>query len=227
MNDLQAEIKTDAAVNALARSYVYAALARGFSLPGRDGFDLLRDEAYVEGLASAIEICAPELLDNFESSVVPKLKIESDYQDFESTYLSAFETNMPDPSVSLYEGTYLKSGGRPQLLLELKGFLNTFGLEMGKQANDFEDTLPAELEFMQFLAAKQAQAEEGLISIAPYLKAQRDFLERHLATWMPTLCSEIDKSVKASFYRGLASLMMDFVQHDLEGIRREIVRHNL
>lgn len=227
MNDLKGEIKSEASVKALARSYVYAALALGFGLPDKESYVRVSAEAYGEGLANALATCAPDLVEFFEKGVAPDLAVTCPYQEFESAYLSAFETNMPDPSVSLYEGTYLPSGGRPLLLLELKGFFNTFGLEMGREANDFEDTLTAELEFMQFQAAKQAQAEEGLIDIAPYLKAQRDFLERHLAVWLPKLCAEIEKSVKVPFYKALARLMARFVQRDMEEIRGEIVRHRL
>ncbi len=227
MSDLKGEIKSEASVKALARSHVYAALALGFGLPDKEAHVRVTGEAYAEGIASALATCAPDLLEFFENSVAPDLAVACPYQEFESAYLSAFETNMPDPSVSLYEGTYLSSGGRPLLLLELKGFFSTFGLEMGKEANDLEDTLTAELEFMQFLAAKQAQAEEGLLDIAPYLKAQRDFLERHPAAWLPKLCAAIESAVKVPFYRALARLMAKFVQRDLEEIRGEIVRHRL
>lgn len=227
MNDLDSDIESDLAIKALARSHIYAALAQGFSLPEKGMYELMRVGVYMDNLASALDACAPDLLGYFEQEIAPDLQIDVSYQDFESAYFSAFETNLPDPSVSLYEGSYLKSGGRPLLLLELKGFFSNFGLEMGKHANDFEDTLPAELEFMQFLTAKQAQAEGGAIELAPYLKAQKDFLERHLEVWLPALCAEIEKSVKPAYYRALAKFMAEFVRRDIEEVRRDVARHEL
>jgi len=227
MNDMKGEIKFDASIKAMGRSHVYMALAYGFGLPDKETYARVASVSYAEEIASALTVCAPDLLEFFDESVAPDLAVACDYQEFESSYLSAFETNMPTPSVSLYEGSYLPSGGRPLLLLELKGFFSVFGLGMSKEANDFEDTLTAELEFMQFQAAKQAQAIEGRMEIAPYLKAQRDFLERHLAVWLPKLCAEIEQNVKFPFYRALARLMARFVQRDAEVVKGEIARQGL
>ena len=143
-------------------------------------------------------------------------------RDLETAYISAFETNMPEPSVSLYEGSHHLQGNKSGLLLELKSFYRAFGLTIADSENDLEDALTAELEFMQFLTAKQAQAEEGTLDRSPYVRAQRDFLQRHLAAWLPALDAEAESKLKHPFYRALTTLTNDFVAFDVKAIERDV-----
>jgi DMSO reductase family type II enzyme chaperone len=199
----------------IARSRMYALLAEGFRYPDAETHSGFADGAYAASLADALGERAPD----------QRLRVADPLVDLAAAYLSAFETDIPEPSASLYEGTYRQQGQRPALLLELKGFYRNFGLEMGDAANDLEDTVTAELEFMQFLAAKQAQAQEGSLPVVPYVRAQRDFLERHLAQWLPELRKDIAAKVKHPFYVALGELASEFVARDLEAVRRELSQH--
>jgi DMSO reductase family type II enzyme chaperone len=165
----------------------------------------------------AIDKAAPEILEVFEVTLAPELKMTVNYEEFEALYLTAFETNFPKRSVSLYEGDYVKKGGKPDLLLELKDFYGNFGLEVKKEIHELEDRITAELEFMQFLALKQSQ--DG-IDKTPYIMAQRDFLERHLAPWMPHLQQEVRKCEISTFYIGLTDLLARFIEVDLEYLKK-------
>lgn len=216
-----AKMTTDRTARALARSSMYALLAEGFRIPDEDSHTRYADATYSLDILDALHDCAPELAGRFKAVIAPNLIVTSTLLDLEAAYLSAFETDIPAPSVSLYEGTYHQQNERPALLLELKGFYGTFGLEMSTSTNDVEDTLTAELEFMQFLAAKQAQAEQESLSPTSYLKAQRDFLDRHLAAWLPALRAESAAKVGHPFYVALAELAAEFVAQDLEGVCRD------
>lgn len=222
MNDESRQMTIDQVEKSIARSRAYALLAMGFRFPEAATHAQFVDGTFAAELAGAIEACAPELAGEFGTRFAPRLRVSSASGEFEAAYLSAFETDVPDPSASLYEGSHAQQGNRPALLLELKGFYQNFGLEMDASVNDLEDTLTAELEFMQFLAAKQAQAENEQMAPAPYLRAQRDFLERHLAAWLPSLRKEVSAKVKHGFYVALAELAAEFVTHDVEDVRREI-----
>lgn len=48
------------------------------------------------------------------------------------------------------------------------------------------------------------------------LTAQRNFLDDHLLGWAPMLAAEMKKFAKTDFYRGLASMMVGFLECDLE-----------
>ncbi|TWO82217.1 hypothetical protein CBW56_01885 [Denitratisoma oestradiolicum] len=222
MNEMGSAKNISRIVKSMARNRTYALLAIGFRYPEEDTFLRLADGSYAEEIAGALEVCAPELVDTFEEIIAPRLRVTTSGQELASAYLSAFETNMPDPSVSLYEGSYHQRGSKPALLLELKSFYRNFGLAIAKEENDLEDALSAELEFMQFLTAKQTQAEEGLLDKVPYLRAQRDFIERHLAAWLPALQADVTSKLKTPFYVALTELLTSFVSYEITGMQRDV-----
>lgn len=199
-----------------ARSQVYALLAMGFRYPDEETFHFLSGSEYSEALVNALEICAPATFERNSVSLTQGLSLAPFHQELEAAYICAFVTDLPSPSVSLYEGSYSMSGEKPALLLELKGFYRNFGLSMAANDNDLEDALAAELEFMQFLTAKQAVAETGALDPLPYLRAQKDFLERHLTVWLPALAAEIERKLKLPFFATLAVLASDFVSQDAQ-----------
>jgi DMSO reductase family type II enzyme chaperone len=215
------EVSIDQAEKSRARSQIYALLAMGFRYPDENTFKFVSDRAYVETLVNALATCAPSLLEKFNQSIVTDLTIDLTRQEMEALYICSFETNTPSPSVSLYEGSYLASGDKPSLLLELKSFYRNFGLAMAEMNNELEDALTAELEFMQFLSAKQAVAETGVLDRLPYLRAQRDFLQRHLADWLPAMKSEINNKLKSPFFTILATLAVDFIAWDAQQLAAE------
>lgn len=204
---------------AMARSHAYALLARGFGYPDEEVFAQLADGTFADALTDAVENCAAELAGQAEH-----LEVDCSFDDLQSGYLSAFETNVPEPSASLYEGSHARLEDRPSLLLEIKAFYANFGLRMADSSNDLEDTLTAELEFMQVLTAKQSQAESEGLDPTAYQRAQRDFLERHLSVWLPAMQAEVAAKVKQPFYVALANLAAAFVANDLERVRGEIGR---
>ncbi len=199
------------------RASLYGMLALGFTYPDTTLYEFWNDGSFVRELGVAIDKAAPEIMEAFEMTLAPELKMTVNYEEFEALYLTAFETNFPKRSVSLYEGDYVKKGGKPDLLLELKDFYGNFGLEVKKEIHELEDQITAELEFMQFLALKQSQ--DG-IDKTPYIMAQRDFLERHLAPWMPHLQQEVRKREISTFYIGLTDLLARFIEVDLEYLKK-------
>lgn len=215
MNEMSSATNISRIERAMARNRIYALLAMGFRYPEENAFPRLSDGSYAEELAGVLEVCAPELVEDFEEKIAPRLRVAPSCQELASAYLNAFETNMPAPSVSLYEGSYHPRGSKPALLLELKSFYRNFGLTIAEAENDLEDALSAELEFMQFLTAKQTQAEEGVLDKAPYLRAQRDFIERHLAVWLPALRDEAASKLENPFYVALTELLATFVSLDM------------
>jgi putative dimethyl sulfoxide reductase chaperone len=222
MNSIAEEVVVERIDQSLSRSRVYALLAIGLGFPDCESHAGFSGGQSITELQQALEICAPHLGGEFREQIAPRLRLTCSFEDFEALFLSSFETNMPAPSAALYEGVHVHKDDRPALILELKGFYRNFGLQMDANGNELEDTLTAELEFMQFLAAKQAQAEMEGISANAYQRAQRDFLERHLAIWIPLVRAEINAKVTTPFFVALADLAEAFVAADLERVRREL-----
>ena len=210
------ELQCASGENLIARSRIYQLLALGFSFPSREIYACFLDGGYAEQMRSSLVLCVPKLAD---AEMLDGLRTNAPFENFESLYLSAFETDMPEPSVSLYEGSYVQKGHRTMLLLEIKEFYSNFGLKMASTNNDLEDTLAAELEFMQFLAAKFAQAENEGTKSYPYLLAQHDFLTRHLAVWLPVLQKTVSERVKDQFFVTLTKLADAFVAEEVAAVR--------
>ena len=152
MNSITDDRLVLAADKALCRSHIYSLLASGFGYPDESGYQGFSDGKFIDEIRQELGVCSPELLEHFNEVLAPGLKLACSREVFESQFLSAFETNMPSPSASLNEGVHIFKSDRPNLLLELKGFYSNFGLQVDSKGNELEDTLTAELDFMQFLA---------------------------------------------------------------------------
>jgi putative dimethyl sulfoxide reductase chaperone len=198
-----------------ARGELYGLLALGFYYPETKLYESWCNGEFFQQIKSAVACAAPEMSETLEDKFLDQLELNCDFKEFESLYLSAFETDLPKRSVSLYGGTYVK-GGKSELLLELKSFYSNFGLAISKDYSELEDRITAELEFMQFLAMKQTQ--DG-ITQAPYIRAQCDFIDRHLNPWMPRLQHEVRKRKIAPFYIALTDLTAAYIAADREYLK--------
>lgn len=203
-----------------ARSHAYGLFARIFRYPDAETLAYLEDGRFAADLREAIALSRPSVSEDVEACLSTGFWRSPSIEDFAAAYLAAFENDVPRPSVSLYESSYGNhKDNRPALLLELKGFYRNFGLEMAD--NDIEDALPAELEFMQFAAAKQAWAIAEGGNPVPYLHAQRDFLSRHLAPWLPGFQAELERKLDDSLFIRVARLAVRYVQQDADEVERE------
>jgi putative dimethyl sulfoxide reductase chaperone len=211
----------DVALIALARSRVYAMLAAAFRYPVPEFYSDIESGRYADNLTETVTAIFSDLEDQIAGPAVT-LCAATSLCDQEADYLRIFETDMPKPAVSLYEGMSTNAAERIGILLELKAFFSQFGLTMNKELGELEDNLTAELEFMQFLAAKEAEAIQTGRDPKPYRLAQCDFLTRHLGAWLPSLAQSAGE-VTSSFYRSAALIAAMFVQHDqiavVQGLR--------
>ena len=83
---------------------------------------------------------------------------------------------------------------------------------------DCEDHIALELEFMQVMADRTAQALErdDVAAATAMLQTQRAFVRNHLANWVPILAGEIKLFAQTDFYLGLVELTLGFVQIEVE-----------
>lgn len=197
------------------RAEVYGRLAELFSYPDKDLWESLADGTAQSELCGAVSAaipgCSASLIALTDDLVV---RSETAYTDLESAYLNAFELDAPSSPCPLYEGAHRHDTDRSGLLLEVKSFYQHFGLVMAKGFNSPEDHLSAELEFMAFLATKQAASEHEGRDSGPYLRAQRDFLTRHLGRWAPLLAEAAERKVASPFYRAMCRLLGSVVTAD-------------
>jgi DMSO reductase family type II enzyme chaperone len=204
------EIKHDGReLAAGARSYAYRLLATAFSYP-TDGLctDLATGEwsrqlsALSHHLPFDLSAAVPPTAENTEA--------------LRQGYVSVFEVGTGRPYCPLYEGSH--RSGRMKLMEDLVRFYEYFGLIT--QPGDHPDHLAAELEFMHYMAFKEAAAHAHDDPVPDLQKAQRDFLDRHLCKWLPRVRERLQSARELpAFYLQIASLAEELCRLDLAWLK--------
>jgi len=133
----------------------------------------------------------------------------------EQEYIRLFEVGPGRPPCPLYEGSH--RGGRMKIMEELVRFYEHFGLQPGP--GDQPDHLCAELEFMHYLAFKEAAALSKPGPSGAFRLAQRDFLERHLCRWLPRLRLRLEALGPPPFYSALVGVAGAFAAADRASLK--------
>lgn len=186
-----------------ARSYIYQLFAGAFAFPDDRLCEQLASGAWFENLAALSRHLPHQLALEPPPEVVPDALREA--------YVSVFEVGPGKPYCPLYEGSH--RSGRMKLMEELVRFYEHFGLRTA--AGDHPDHLCTELEFMHYLAFKEAAAAAHGDDVAGLRLAQHDLLDRHLCRWLPRLSKRLAGApALPSFYLYLVQLVDTFCRED-------------
>lgn len=107
-------------------------------------------------------------------------------------YVAAFETGRGNDAVPLFEGMHRKDLGRDGIFEELLRFYEFFDAKLSETDREYPDHLVTELEFLAWLCLQEQSAERDGRDAAPFRRAARDFLARHLAAWLPVFRQRLD-----------------------------------
>ncbi len=190
---------TQEGIVAAAHSRLYRLLADGILFPDRDAFDEIkagRVRDYVVETCRELPYALEPAFDGLVAS--------GEYVDFQSEFLRVFEVGQGMPPCPLYSGIY--RGGRKAVMEELARFYSYFGLSIEHGSGELPDHLATELEFMHFLAFKELTALHQEKDPMPYRRAQADFLERQLVSWVPSLEKRLQGAAPPPFYTALVWL---------------------
>jgi len=210
----QADLSTDEEFQGAARSRMYRLLASALTFP-----EEIFHRAALGGefLSEVLEIAAglpyPLPLAEGEPLRTALGDAPTDYVEFQSEYVRLFDVGVPRPPCALYGGLYL--GSRRAVMEEVTRFYNHFGLSLGGESRELPDHITTELEFMHFLSFQEVSALQREKDRGTYLRAQRDFLQRHLARWVPQVRTLAEKQGAAPFFLGLVGLTEAFLLADL------------
>lgn len=143
--------------------------------------------------------------------------------DYVSTFIghgvNGYSAAYPYESVYTSERRLLMQEARAEVLATLREN------ELMRGAwNEAEDHIALELEFMQRMALRAAEAlgdaaEDEAIA---YLRTSYDFLENHLLNWVPMLVADMRMHARTLFYQGLGQLTLGSLQED-ETVLRELL----
>ena len=208
-------------LNDFSRSNFWGLLAFGFSYPDNNQFLMIRNGDFRNDIKECLVDCLDEEHEGIEALTKGLDYQEGTLGDFEAEYLSTLHMNTPNPSASLFESHYLQGRDKPSILLELKAFLKNFDLQMAEGSVELEDSLTSELEMMHYLSAKETQAKLEGENDQPYSLAQRDFLKRHLAIWIPHFRKDIEEKSTLDYFRSLARITESFVEYETARLRKK------
>jgi DMSO reductase family type II enzyme chaperone len=193
----------------------YLFLSKCFSYPKREFHEAVGGVEAVEELDVIIERLPFEV--DFKGIPSPSLPQE----EFESEYVNTFDIAGDRP---LYESAYTAYRDdmcSRDIYEDILRFYEHFNIKLADKEKDYPDHISAELEFMAFLAKKEAEAVERGKDAEPYRLAQRDFLERHLNKWVHKLNERIQKRIKEPFYRKASAFMVEFIRNHLLHLKEE------
>jgi len=192
------------AAAALSRSSLYALLARALAFPQPEFHQETVSGQFRQRIAEGLEGLPYRL------TMGPSRDwhATSDYEAFQSEYIRLFEVGPRGHALCpLYSGHY--ASDRLHTMEELVRFYNYFGLRITPGL--MPDHVTVELEFMHYLAHQEAQARETGGDKESYVRAQRDFVERHLHGWWPLAVAATQGQRPQRFYRSLAALLQRFL----------------
>lgn len=206
-------------LGAAARSTVYRFLARAFAdpdgetLPGMKN-ELPAAEAALAALGDGDSLAAVDSLRRALASLGEGGLAEDHLRVFGHT---------GSGDCPPYEGEYGHSHifQKTQALADNAGFLSAFGLESAPGLHERADHVSVELEFMHFLAVKEAYAlarghgEERLRIVE---EAERKYLERHLGRWTPAFAALLEAKAGGGVYAALARLLAAFLAGEVRAL---------
>ncbi len=108
---------------------------------------------------------------------------------------------------------------------EMARFYSYFGLSIEHGSGELPDHLATELEFMHFLAFKELAALDRQKDPAPYRRAQADFLERQLTSWLPLLEKRLQGLEPPPFYAALVWLTSTVASEHLAALDGSLDRN--
>lgn len=194
-----------------ARARTYAVLSYLFRYPGD------------AEIARFVSQEAPVTLRNlqadlpFEMPTFPEIFVATDPATLSQSLLTQHYTRLFDNStgrarVSLHEKDHV-SRDPQNLWEELIRFYEHFGLKYDLHAcKDWPDWIGVQLEFMHYLTFLQAGLPPG--QHASIVLAQADFMQRHLAEWVPRLNERLQAQPDHTPYHSLAAWLTAFIAAD-------------
>lgn len=185
------------------------------------------------------------LRDMFDESNQGIQLIENFFQDkWETEGLNLDYHNLflvPGPSfVPPYGSVFLEAEGEKGEDLDKTSLPQNLGLKWSKSTKEIQklfaekgyeipknlppDHIGIELGFMDFLCTKEKQAWEANQGVNDVRTTQRIFLEEYLNPWATWFCRILYSKAATKFYKGIAKLIIFFLEDDQKYLRTNLTR---
>ena len=195
---------------ALARAQAYGLLARAFGRPDATFEAEVAEGGFGEALAEGLAALGHPELAAAVAGAGPEGTLAAE---FARLFNPSVHANCP-PYGTEYTAAHVFM--RAQQLADVAGFYRAFGLRVAAGFRERPDHIATELEFMQVLALKEAQAlarrERAHAGICR--RAQARFLREQLGRWLAPYAAKLAALDGGGFYARVAGLARDFVAKD-------------
>jgi DMSO reductase family type II enzyme chaperone len=227
------EISSLAESHASFRTRMYCLCAESFRYPDQSFRQQIKNGALKQAFADVFRGLPFDFdwTDTEKQSVDQAARISG--QDIEVEFIRLFESGPGNPPLPLLEGLYHKD--RRSVFKELLLFYNHFGLSYAEGAmTDRPDHICYELEFLHFLTFKELLALQTDQDCQPYLRAQNDFLERHLLNWLGLILqktADVERNLPAGvdacvdvlrFYHSLLHMTFRYLTDDSAYVKMKL-----
>ncbi len=207
---------------AVSRSLIYSFLSRAVAYPSPEHQTVMReqiapalggldgDEGVPSGLREALRLVDRPLDEMREAhAAIFTMTVSADCPDYETAY------NCRD----VFQQAHA--------MADVAGFYRAHGLNVGGRQYERPDHITTELEFMGFLALKEAYALEKLGSenVEMAREAQALFLKEHLGCWGPALGRRIEAQAESdTFFASAGKALAAWLMDDCERLGVEPIR---
>ena len=202
-------LQSESAQTAAKRSRMYQLLGAAFAFPDEDFFEAIHDGTFATTLA---QMCIGLPYDLTSVATLDLVPGGTSYAEFESEYIRLFDVGPAGPPCPLYGGVYI--GDRMKVMEDATRFYNFFHLRLAPDMRELPDHITTELEFLHYLTFREAEVSQQGLDVSSLLRAERDFLARHLGKWMPHLRARLAKQTTLAFFPALVRFAATFLAAD-------------
>lgn len=210
-------VQAPEAQRAAVRSRAFALFAEAARFPDPELLAAIRSGAVARALEATLEEVDPALSAGVAWETLADAGPEGEDEDLAVEHTRLFEVGTSGPPCALYGGLY--GDARMKTMEEAVRFYNHFGLTLAEDPRELPDHLETELEFLHYLAFREAEAAEARADAGPYQRAQRDFVERHPGRWVPKLVQRLEGAKARPYYATLFALLARFLAHEAATLR--------
>lgn len=203
----------DLVATCIARSALYGFLARAFAFPTRERLVEQRDTA---GPLLSMVTTGDEQVDRMVREAVAALSGPGD--ELRRAHTAAFppiESRDHPPHESAYASGDIFV--QTDVMADIAAFYRAHGLRVGGRERERPDHICTQLEFMGFMAHKEAHALErlGPKEIAECRRTQAHFLRDHLGCWGPAFGHRLTLFAPDGPYRPTGQLLRAWLELDI------------
>ena len=209
--------RNDMVQMATARANVYGLLADVFREAPSDALLSKLREPECSDALTALNLSLDEM---FESTPQDQL---NENLAIEYTRLFIGPSSHISPHESMH--TEARFGEKKALwgeqTVEVKKFMEAAGLKVNDAFGGMPDHISAELEFMQQLLLKEAEAwtnQEHELG-QNILNIQKRFYDEHLSKWVSNFCNDVIEKTGLPFYKQFSEVTKDFIELEKETLK--------